>query len=278
MKSLAELRQWGYEALSRNADSRVDADVLLCFALQCDKAYLMTWPEKMLPSVEQKHYESLIKRRQQGEPVAYIIGKKAFWDWEVLVTPETLIPRPETELLIEQTLSLLPITTCQIADIGTGSGVIACTLAKIRPNWQIVGIDSSAEALSVAGQNVHHQKLNNVQLQRGYYCDALKAHFYDAIISNPPYIPESDPHLAQGDLRFEPQSALVPGKTGLEAYEAMVPAGKKCLKDGGWLLFEHGFDQDQALADLLKYHGYSDIQTIEDLAGQPRVTVGKLKK
>lgn len=278
MQTIQQNLQWGTETLKTLPDARHEAMILLAAVLHCDKAYLMTWPEKMLESAQQKAYEALITRRQAGEPVAYILGKKAFWDWDVIVTPDTLIPRPETELLIEQVLAVLPQTACNVVDIGTGSGIIACTLAKERPLWQILATDCSQAALSVAQENAQNLQCTNVTLQKSDWCDDLKLNNYDAIISNPPYIPENDPHPQQGDCRFEPASALIGGKTGLEAFQHLIPQAKQHLKPGGWIFFEHGFDQSSALQNILKNHGYTDIKTVSDLAGKPRVTLGQMRK
>lgn len=276
MKSIAELLQWGIQQLPGNNDAALEASILLAFVMGCSRVTLMTWPEKFPdPPSKQSEYEALIQRRAQGEPIAYLIGKKSFWHWDFMVTPDTLIPRPETELLIEQVLAHLPPNEAlQVVDVGTGSGIIACTLAKERPHWQVLGMDLSQEALAIARLNGTQLQIPNVQWQRAHWCEGLPLHSQDALVSNPPYIAQHDPHLTQGDLRFEPNSALVAGPSGLEAYEALIPLAKTVLKPGGLIALEHGYDQALAIQGLLKTHGFTRIESFLDLAQHPRVTLG----
>ena len=257
--------------------ARRDAEVLLCHVLNQSLTYLRTWPERELSGVQQTAFDDLIRKRQQGEPVAYLTGEREFWSMPFLVTSDTLIPRPETELLVEQTLARLPADAPQtVVDLGTGSGVIALALAKERPHWQLTATDASFAALRIAEKNARRLKLDNVQFEYGSWYAPLKGRRYHAIISNPPYVADRDPHLAQGDVRFEPNSALVSGGDGLDDIRQIVAGAPAHLHAGGWLLLEHGYDQGAAVAALLSQQGFQQVATLRDLAGQPRVTLGCL--
>ncbi len=258
--------------------ARRDAEVLLCHVLNQSLTYLRTWPERDLTSEQQVAFDALVHKRQQGEPVAYLIGEREFWSMPFLVTSDTLIPRPETELLVEQALRLLPAQdTQQLLDLGTGSGVIALALAKERPHWQLTATDASFAALRVAEKNARRLKISNVQFEYGSWYAPLGQRRYHAIISNPPYVADRDPHLARGDVRFEPSSALASGEDGLDDIRQIVDGAPEHLIAGGWLLLEHGYDQGEAVAGLLRQRGFSAVETVADLAGQPRVTLGRFR-
>lgn len=280
MKTIAELLAWH------------KSESLLCHVLNCSRAYLYTWPQKELKAEEIQEYVALVARLKAGEPLAYILGEQAFWSHDFLVNSHTLIPRPETEILIEKLLLILPPTPLNIADVGTGSGIIACTLALERPQWQMFATDISVEALAVA--KINAQRLNvNINFLQANFLDPVIASAakqsknesenldcfaalamtrgLDAIISNPPYIAKNDPHLA--DLRYEPQNALVSGETGLEAFEKIIEQSEHYLKPNGLLAFEHGFDQGPALRNLLKH--FKEVVTYPDLSGHERVTMGR---
>ncbi|NQD36950.1 peptide chain release factor N(5)-glutamine methyltransferase [Permianibacter sp. IMCC34836] len=255
--------------------ARRDAEVLLCHVLGESLTYLRTWPERDLSSEQQQAYDALIRKRQLGEPVAYLTGEREFWSLPFLVTSDTLIPRPETELLVEKTLAVLPAGAAQqVLDLGTGSGVIALSLAKERPHWQLTATDASFAALRIAEKNARRLKLNNVHFEYGSWFAPVAGRRYHAIISNPPYVADRDPHLAQGDVRFEPSSALVSGSDGLDDIRSIVTGAPAHLEPGGWLLLEHGYDQGEAVAALLRAAGFAEVRTLPDLAGQPRVTLG----
>lgn len=262
--------------------ARRDAEVLLCHVLNESLSYLRTWPERELSSEQQGAFDALVRARQGGEPVAYLTGEREFWSLPFLVTSDTLIPRPETELLVEQTLQLLPAETLPneptqtVLDLGTGSGVIALALAKERPHWQLTATDASFAALRIAEKNARRLKLDNVQFVYGSWYAPLAGQRYHAIISNPPYIADRDPHLSQGDVRFEPSTALVSGNDGLDDIRAIVAGAPAHLHHGGWLLLEHGYDQGDAVATLLLKHHFVSVSTLTDLAGQPRVTLGQM--
>lgn len=266
------------QVLAPVSDSaRRDAEVLLCHVLNQSLTYLRTWPERELSGVQQTAFDDLIRKRQQGEPVAYLTGEREFWSMPFLVTSDTLIPRPETELLVEQTLARLPADAPQtVVDLGTGSGAIALALAKERPNWQLTATDASFAALRVAEKNARRLKLDNVRFEYGSWYAPLRAQRFHAIVSNPPYVADRDPHLAQGDVRFEPNSALVSGDDGLDDIRQIVAGAPAHLLPSGWLLLEHGYDQGEPVAALLRQHGFVAVETLRDLAGQPRVTLGQL--
>ncbi|HEX4910867.1 MAG TPA: peptide chain release factor N(5)-glutamine methyltransferase [Permianibacter sp.] len=257
--------------------ARRDVEVLLCHVLNQSLTYLRTWPERELSGVQQAAFDELIRKRQQGEPVAYLTGEREFWSMPFLVTSDTLIPRPETELLVEQTLARLPADAPQtVVDLGTGSGVIALALAKERPNWQLTATDASFAALRIAEKNARRLKLENVRFDYGSWYAPLADRRFHAIVSNPPYVADRDPHLAQGDVRFEPNSALVSGDDGLDDIRQIVAGAQAHLLPNGWLMLEHGYDQGEPVAALLREHGFVAVETLRDLAGQPRVTLGQL--
>ena len=266
------------QVLAPVSDSaRRDAEVLLCHVLNQSLTYLRTWPERELSGVQQTAFDDLIRKRQQGEPVAYLTGEREFWSMPFLVTSDTLIPRPETELLVEQALARLPADAPQtVVDLGTGSGAIALALAKERPNWQLTATDASFAALRIAEKNARRLKLDNVRFEYGSWYTPLRAQRFHAIVSNPPYVADRDPHLAQGDVRFEPNSALVSGDDGLDDIRQIVAGAPAHLLPNGWLMLEHGYDQGEPVAALLRERGFVAVETLRDLAGQPRVTLGQL--
>jgi release factor glutamine methyltransferase len=254
---------------------RLDAEILLAYALKISRGYCYTHPEQALTAEQQLSYQELIERRLKGEPIAYIVGKQEFWHHYFIVTPATLIPRPETELLVQLLLNELPTESeLQIADLGTGSGAIALSLAKERPNWHLTATDFCKDALQVAKQNAQKLQVDNIQFSQGSWCLALPQHSYHAIVANPPYIAAGDPHLDWGGLRFEPKSALVAGPDGLSAMREIVTNAGDYLLNGGFLLLEHGYDQGQAVRELLESCGFIHVQTERDLAGHDRVTKG----
>jgi len=221
-------------------------------------------------------FEEILQQRVEGKPVAYITGEREFWSLSLKVTSDVLIPRPETETLVELALekfSSSPALT--VADLGTGSGAIACALAVERPAWNIIATDSSGEALDIARHNASIHKLGNIRFVHGQWLEPLTGLDFDLIISNPPYIAIDDPHLAQGDVRFEPEAALASGKQGMDAIRHLAQQAGQRLKAGGWLIVEHGYDQQQPVYDCFLQGGFEDILQLTDLAGQPRVTAGR---
>ncbi|KPK37533.1 MAG: hypothetical protein AMJ69_11185 [Gammaproteobacteria bacterium SG8_47] len=268
--SATKLAESGIEA------ARFEAELLLGHVLGRDRAHLRAWGERVLSDAEHDRFRALIKRRVNGEPMAYIMGEKEFWSLRLRVSPATLIPRAETELLVEQALARIPVDAqwC-LADLGTGTGAIALALAKERPRCRIIAIDASAAALDVAQTNVQAQGPDNVELRLGIWFDSLTEHYCDVIVSNPPYIREGDIHLEQGDVRFEPRSALVAGKDGLDALRIIIAAAPAYLRAGGWLLVEHGYDQADEVAALFRASGFSMVAGYTDLGGQARITAGQ---
>jgi release factor glutamine methyltransferase len=257
----------------------LDAEILLAHVLGKSREFLITWPETDLSESEQQAFINLLEQRVLGHPIAYLIGSRAFWKFDLVVSPDVLIPRPETELLVELILEQLDTNKHLLADLGTGSGALALALASERENWQIVATDSSAAALSIAKHNALNLKLSNIDFRQGSWIEALKGdknnELFDAIVSNPPYIDESDEHLGQGDVRFEPVQALVANDEGLSDIKLIATQAHDRLKPGAILLMEHGYQQGEAVRQLLKQSKYSDIQTYKDLAGLERATMAR---
>lgn len=274
MPTIAEALAVAIQKISAVTDvPQLEAEVLLAQVLNVARTHLHAWPEKILDESQQKKFFDLVARREQGEPIAYLLGHKEFWSLDLLVTPDTLIPRPETELLIEKILALNLNDNSVIADLGTGSGAIALALAHEKPNWKIHATDVSAKALEIAKHNAERLKISNIFFHQGSWCDALPSEIkFDVIVSNPPYIAENDAHLTQGDLRFEPRSALVSAENGLKDISQIVFAAKNHLKSGGFLFIEHGSDQAKKVASILEKAGYTCIGSHRDLSQIDRVT------
>ena len=262
--------------LALHASARLDAELLLARALGQPRSYLFAWPERTLTEAQTQQFAALVARRAAGEPMAHILGRREFWSLDLEVTPDTLIPRPETELLVERALSRIP-TDAQwdVADLGTGTGAIALAVASERPSCRIVASDVSAAALAVAERNARDLALRNLSFHRGPWFTPFARESFDIILSNPPYIRAGDPHLGVGDVRFEPQSALVAGADGLDDLRGIIADAPAYLRPGGYLLVEHGFDQGAAMMELFTRAGFDAVTTTCDLSGQPRVTEGR---
>jgi len=267
------------QTLAAYSDSAVlDAEVLLCHVLNKQRSYLRTWPEQALTPEQINAFHQLIQQRRSGTPVAYLTGKREFWSREFFVTPGVLIPRPDTECLIELSLKLVPPdTACNIADLGTGSGIIAITLAAERPHTQVLACDTSPGALAIARSNAAQHQLNNIRFYQSDWFADLPRQQFRLIVSNPPYIAEDDLHLQQGDVRFEPSRALIAAKRGLSDIKTIADHARFWLEPDGHLLIEHGYDQQDAVQAIFKNLGYLKVQTYRDLSGQPRMTYGQLK-
>jgi len=253
-------------------DPYTDSHVLMSHCLQKGRAWLLAHADDELQGHQAKEFMRLVEKRQHGVPVAHLTGSREFWSMEFKVTADTLIPRPETEHLIEQVLALpLPASGIRVLDFGTGSGVIAITLNKERPAWQVTAMDCSAAALQIARHNADR---HNVVIDFIQACnlERFSEHRFDLIVSNPPYIEENDSHLAQGDIRFEPQMALVSGSDGLDCIRSLVVDAPACLKPSAYLVMEHGYDQGNAVRELLNQQGYEKVQTHKDLGGHERIT------
>ncbi|MGN7724378.1 peptide chain release factor N(5)-glutamine methyltransferase [Luteimonas sp. 22616] len=252
-----------------------EAALLLAHVLGRSRGWLYAHGDAPVPAPDLARFEQLVARRAAGEPVAYLLGTRGFWRFDLAVTPDTLIPRPETELLVELALARIPAqSAAQVADLGTGSGAIALAIASERPQARVVAVDISGDALEVARGNAAALDLDNVEFRRGDWLSPLAGERCDLIASNPPYIAEGDAHLAQGDLRFEPRGALASGADGLEAIRIIAAAAPAHLRDGGWLLVEHGWEQGAAVRALFEAAGLVDVATEPDLEQRDRVTLG----
>lgn len=261
--------------LPDSPSARLDAEWLLAAVLGKPASYLRTWPERELAPEQVAAFDAFLKRRRAGEPVAYILGRQGFWSLELEVAADTLIPRPDTELLVETALALLPAGEANVLDLGTGSGAIALALASERPAWRVLGVDRIDAAVELAERNRCRLALRNCRFQRSDWFATLAPAEFELIISNPPYIPADDRHLGEGDLRFEPASALVSGTDGLDDIRRIVATAPSWLVSGGWLLLEHGFDQADAVRALLEAAGLVAVESRRDLGGQWRVSLGR---
>ena len=255
---------------------RLDAELLLAAAIGKSRSYLHTWPERIVSSEAAQTFASYLARRRGGEPVAYILGQQGFWKLDLEVAPHTLIPRPDTELLVETALERVPASPARVLDLGTGTGAIALALASECPAWQVTAVDRIDEAVALAERNRQRLRLENVQVRTSHWFDSLAGEHFDLILSNPPYIAAEDPHLVAGDVRFEPSSALVAGADGLDDLRTIIAQAPDHLLPGGWLLLEHGFDQAAAVRALLAERGFADVESRRDLGGHERISLGRL--
>ncbi|MEA9555848.1 peptide chain release factor N(5)-glutamine methyltransferase [Xanthomonas nasturtii] len=266
------------EQLLRQAALRIeraDAEPLLLHALGRDRAWLFAHGRDPVPPTIAQAFDALVQRRQTGEPVAYLTGSRGFWTLDLAVSTATLIPRADTEALVELALERLDQAPGRrVADLGTGSGAIALAIASERPQAQVIATDASAAALAIAQRNADSHRLSNVECRLGSWFGPLAGERFDLIASNPPYIAAGDPHLAQGDLRYEPASALASGSDGLDDIRSIVADAPGHLRAGAWLLLEHGWDQGAAVAELLRTRGFTQVATHQDLEQRDRVTLG----
>ena len=255
--------------------ARLDAELLLAAALGKPRSFLHTWPERIVSTEAALAFAGYLQRRRTGEPVAYILGQQGFWKLDLEVAPHTLIPRPETEMLVEAALELVPaFAPAEVLDLGTGTGAIGLALANDRQQWKITAVDRVTEAVALAERNRQRLQLDNAEVLNSHWFSALEGRQFDLIISNPPYIAETDPHLSMGDVRFEPGSALTSGPDGLDDLRTIISEAPVHLSPGGWLLLEHGYDQGPAVRELLIRHGFERIQTRRDLGEHERITFG----
>ena len=259
-----------------NTSPSIDAAVLLCHTLDKPRSYLLTWPEKHLTLEQEQHFNELLTRRLTGEPVAYIVGEREFWSLPLKVSPSTLIPRPDTERLVEVALDKTFGKTGDILDLGTGTGAIALALASEMPNRNVTGIDLRPEAQQLASENAERLNITNTTFLNGSWFAPLPENSrFSLIVSNPPYIEKDDPHLSQGDVRFEPITALVAEEKGLADIKHIADNARHYLEADGWLAFEHGYDQGDAVREIMQALGYLDVMTEKDYGGNDRVTLGR---
>lgn len=266
----------GANLLAPSSESaKLDAQVLLLHILQKPHSYLFTWPESTLSTEQQQQFDTFCQRRLNGEPVAHITGQREFWSLSLEVNATTLIPRPDTETLVEQALEMAVPSNAKVLDLGTGTGAIALALGSEMPTWQITAVDRVADAVALATRNQQRLAINNVQVKQSNWFSALNGEKFHLIVSNPPYIETTDIHLKQGDVRFEPLSALVADDDGLADIKQIITQSRDYLHAKGYLLIEHGFEQSGAVSQFFAQMGFINIKTVKDLCNNDRVTLAQ---
>ena len=266
----------GADLLASSSESaKLDAQVLLLHILQKPRSYLFTWPEHALSNEQQSQFNVFLQRRLKGEPVAHITGLREFWSLSLEVNATTLIPRPDTETLVECALNLAMLDTAEVLDLGTGTGAIALALGSEMPSWQIVAVDRVTEAVALANKNKQRLGINNVHVKQSNWFSALQGERFNLIVTNPPYIEQDDIHLNQGDVRFEPLSALVADDAGMSDIKQIITQSRDYLLSSGYLLIEHGFEQAEAVRHLFKEMAFINIKTVKDFGNNDRVTLAQ---
>lgn len=273
--TIAQALAWAKSQLGESESPDLDARLLLAHCLEKPRVYLHTWPERILSDAQWRQFQALLGARVAGHPIAHLLGYRDFWSLRLSVNAHTLIPRPETELLVETALELCAKAQARVLDLGTGTGAIALALATERPTWQIVGVDVKAEAVALASENARRHQLDNVRFCQSHWFDAIDQTGFDLIVSNPPYVDPASPFLTQGDVRFEPKSALVADDAGMADLLHIIAHAPRYLADDAHLLLEHGYDQGDKVRAILQQHGYSPVCTMQDLAGHERVSYGQ---
>ncbi|MFO8044471.1 MAG: peptide chain release factor N(5)-glutamine methyltransferase [Halomonas sp.] len=265
-------------AAAGSPTARLDAEVLLCHLLEVDRTWLYTWGDREAEEALLARFDALLARREDGEPVAYLTGEREFWGLTLATEPSTLIPRPDTETLVEVALEKACATAGRLLDLGSGTGAIALAIASERPGWDVLGVDLRPEAVALAERNAARLSITNAGFRQSDWFAALQekkaGERFDLIVSNPPYLADDDPHLVRGDVRFEPRSALVAGEGGLGDLRHLVRAAREHLAPAGWLLLEHGAQQGAAVRQALEDAGYEAVVSRGDLAGHERVSLG----
>jgi len=261
--------------LSAGESPKRDAEILLGFVTGRSRTFIMAFGETSLTASELEQLEALLARREQGEPVAYLVGEREFWSLPLSVSPATLIPRPDTECLVEQALLRLPASQQKVLDLGTGTGAVALAIASERPDCQLTGVDLQPEAVKLAQHNAQKLAISNASFVQGSWFAPVAGQQFAVIVSNPPYIDAADPHLAEGDVRFEPASALVADNAGLADLQTLIEQAPQHLLPGGWLLLEHGWQQAQQVQQLFRQAGYHQVATVKDYGGNDRVSLGQ---
>ena len=275
MVTVTELLQKAEQIINSSESARLDAEILFCEVMQFNRSRIYSHPEQIVPDDKSTLFQSLIEQRQQGRPIAHLTGKKEFWSLELAINKDTLIPRPETELLVETALQMIPDDTIfNILDLGTGSGAIAIALASERPDCNIVATDINTNALMMAKKNATTHQLENIQFYLSNWYQNIPSQEFDLIVSNPPYIRQDDEHLSQGDVRFEPELALVAGADGMQAINIILGNAKQYLASNAYLLIEHGYDQKQSVHEAFLKYDFRQPKTFQDLSGQDRITMG----
>ncbi|WP_336982336.1 MULTISPECIES: peptide chain release factor N(5)-glutamine methyltransferase [unclassified Cedecea] len=273
-----EFQSWLRQAVQRLAQSespKRDAEILLGFVTGKSRTFILAFGEISLTPAQQAELDGLLARRERGEPIAHLVGEREFWSLPLRVSPVTLIPRPDTECLVEHALTKLPKTPCAMLDLGTGTGAIALALASERPDCDVTALDVVPEAVALAKTNAENLGITNVRVLQSHWFNALDAQRFALIVSNPPYIDEADPHLSEGDVRFEPKSALVAENHGLADLETLVNDSRRFLEPGGWLVLEHGWTQGESVQRLLRDAGFTEVATYKDYGDNDRLTSGR---
>jgi release factor glutamine methyltransferase len=275
MTTVTELLQKAEQSINCSDSARLDAEILFCDVMQFDRARIYSHPEQIVPDDKSALFQSLIEQRQQGRPIAHLTGKKEFWSLEFAINEDTLIPRPETELLVETALQMIPDdTTFNILDLGTGSGAIAIAIASERPDCKIVATDINTNALAMAKKNSEIHQLENIQFYLSDWYQNIPLQSFDLIVSNPPYIKQDDEHLSHGDIRFEPELALVSGADGMQSINMILENAKRYLASDAYLLIEHGYNQRSLVQEAFLKNAFKQLKTFQDLSGQDRMTMG----
>lgn len=269
---ISELISWARSQLIHSESALLDSRILLAHCLGSDLTFLLTWPEKSVSKEVESEFQKLVEQRANGLPVAYLIGYRDFWTLRLQVAPSTLIPRPETELLVEQCLEFGLSSQAQVLDLGTGTGAVALALADENPNWQVTGVDVMLPAVELAKQNAIQNGIQNVTFLQSDWFNALADKRFDLIVSNPPYVESTSPYLSEGDVRFEPKTALTSGEDGLDDIRNIIQRAPNHLYHGGKLVLEHGFQQSQNIQQLMTEHGFQNAKSVNDLNHIARVT------